>query len=226
MNSQTINRRLYAPPGRKNWGPGLLLVPLVTLAGCSGGPTSLPIPSFDPGDSAEQAMEIYDTDGDGFVAGEELENAAGLRATLRSLDTDGDGKVSEAEVAERVRAWDKMQIGMMNFDALFLMDGKPLAEAKVTFDPEEFLGGVVQAGLGETDMGGGLRPRVPKENRPTPDSPPGMQAGIYKVRVSKIVDGEETIPAKYNTETIFGQEVSKDNWEINNRRVIFKLKSK
>jgi hypothetical protein len=183
------------------------------------------MPSFNPSASAARAIDSYDTDGDGFVAGNELENAPGLKAALKTLDQNEDGKVSKAEVAERVRIWDQMRIGMMSFDALFLLDGKPLAGAQITFDPEEFLGGVVMAGYGETSLGGDMRPRVPKEKRPAPNSPPGMQAGIYKVRVSKIVGGKETIPAKYNTKTILGQEVSKDDWAINNRRVVFKLKS-
>ena len=80
-------------------------------------------------------MEMYDTDGDGFVAGDELENAPGLKAALRTLDTDKDGKVSEEEVAERVRAWDRMQIGMMSFDCEFLLDRRPLAVAQIRFDP-------------------------------------------------------------------------------------------
>jgi hypothetical protein len=58
------------------------------------------------------------------------------------------------------------------------------------------------------------------------DSPPGLQAGIYLVRVSKIVGDKETIPSTYNTETTLGQEVSKDDWAITNKQVHFKLQSK
>lgn len=170
-------------------------------------------------------MELYDTDGDGYVAGEELENASGLKAAIRTLDKDKDGKISEEEVAGRVGAWDRMQIGMMSFDSKFYLDGEPLADASITFDPDEFLSGVVQAAVGTTSLEGTLIPKIPKEKRPTPTSPPGMQAGIYKVRVSKIVGGKETIPAKYNTETILGQEVSQDDWAISNKQVIFELKS-
>ena len=181
---------------------------------------------FDPAGAAEEAMEMYDTDGDGYVAGSELENAPGLKAALKTLDADKDGKVSAEEVAERVRIWDRSQIGMMMFDSRFLLDGKPLANAEITFEPDEFLEGIVEAAVGVTDLGGNTRTKVPKEKRPTPDTPPGMQAGVYKVRVSKIVGGKETIPAKYNTETILGQEVSMDDWAISNRRVIFQLKSR
>ena len=225
MNAQIGNCRLRSSVSRKlrHWAAPLAL--LAIFSGCSGGPAALPVPSYDPAGSATKAIEMYDTDGDGYVAGVELENAPGLKAAIKTLDTDQDGKVSEKEVAERVRIWDQSQIGMMMFNCDFLLDGKPLADAVITFDPDEFLGGVIQPTVGETSMGGTITPKVPKEKRPSPDSPPGMQAGIYKVRVSKIVGGKESIPARYNTETILGQEVSRDDWAILNKQVVFKLKS-
>ena len=226
MNSQTENCRRFSSTSRELRNCTISLALLVALWGCSRGPKALSVPSFDPAGAAAKAMEMYDSDGDGYVAGEELENAPGLKAALRTLDSNKDGQVSEEEIAGRVRTWDRSQIGMMMFNSDFLLDGRPLADAVVTFDPDEFLGGVVQPAVGVTSMGGTITPKVPKEKRPSPDTPPGMQAGIYKVRVSKIVDGTETIPARYNTETILGQEVSKDDWAITNKRVIFKLKSK
>jgi hypothetical protein len=36
----------------------------------------------------------------------------------------------------------------------------------------------------------------------------GVQPGLYRVEVSKMVDGKETIPSKYNTETTLGVEVA------------------
>ncbi len=206
----------------------IFLTPFALIAafvGCSGGPGAIPLPSFDPDGAAEEALGMYDTDGDGLVGGDELENAPGLKAAIKTLDTDKDGSISAEEIAERVRTWERTRIGMMMFDSMFLLDGRPLSNAQITYDPDEFMGGIVQAAKGHTDLGGNTRMKIPKENRPAPDTPPGMQAGIYKVRVSKIVGGKETIPAKYNTETVLGQEVSMDDWAISNRRVIFNLKS-
>jgi hypothetical protein len=37
--------------------------------------------------------------------------------------------------------------------------------------------------------------------------PPGVAPGLYRVEITK--DGED-IPAKYNTDTVFGQEVAMD----------------
>ena len=226
MISQAENRRLSSFICRSFLSYAMPLALLVVLSGCSGGPAPLELPGFDPSGSAAKAMELYDTNGDGFVAGEELENAPGLKAAIKTLDANNDEQISEEEIAERIRAWDEMQIGMMSFNSEFYLDGKPLTDAVITFDPDEFLEGVVQSAVGETGFAGEARPKVPKEKRPTPETPPGMQAGIYKVRVSKIVGGTETIPAKYNTETILGQEVTQDDWAISNKQVIFKLKSK
>lgn len=202
-----------------------LLCLIALLVGCSGGPAPVKLPSFDPVGAGKRAMELYDTDGDGFVAGEELENAPGLNAALKNLDANKDSKVSAEEIAERIRTWQTSRIGLMSFSCDVLLDGKPLESGTVTYDPEEFLGGAIQQAVGELATGSAV-PLIPKEKRPTPDTPPGIQAGIYKVRISRIVNGKETIPARYNTETTLGHEVSRDDPAIANKRVIFKLKSK
>ena len=198
----------------------------VAAIGCGGGPDAIALPDFDPSDAAERAMELYDTNKDGYVAGDELAKAPGLNAALKTLDTDGDGKVSETEVADRVRAWINMSIGLMTFSCDVLLDGRPLEGATVTFEPEAFLGDAIQAAVGTTALGGRARPKIPKENRPSPDSPPGVQAGLYKVKITLPAAAGKQIPAKYNEETILGQEVSKDDWAIANKRVIFKLESR
>ena len=205
----------------------LFALGLLALAiGCSGGPSRVVAPSIDPEDAAEQAMEMYDTDGDGFVADSELDSAPGLKAAMTTLDTDGDGKVSAEEVAERVRAWQQTNVGITSIRCKVLMNNRPLQGATVTFDPEEFLGDNIKSAVGISGPLGELTPKIPKENRPRPDSPPGLQLGLYQVRVSKMVNGKETIPAKYNTETIFGQEVSNDDPAIQGHRVIFKVTKK
>ena len=199
----------------------LLVTPLV---GC-GGPSSITSTQVDPGRAGAKAMELYDTDGDGFVAGEELEKAPGLKAALGKLDTNKDGKVSAEEVSARVKMWQQMKIGIMSFNITITLDGQPLEGAQVTLDPDEFQEGAILAGVGTTSYGE-CRPMIPKENRPNADWPPGMQAGIFKVRVSKVVDGQETIPSRYNTETTLGVEVAKDNPDILNKRVAFHLQSR
>ncbi|MEM9353059.1 MAG: EF-hand domain-containing protein [Planctomycetota bacterium] len=188
----------------------VLLVDLV-LAGCSGRPGAIDVPAFRPGYHAGRAMELYDTDGDGFVAGEELENAPGLKATMSTLDTDGDGKVSEAEVAARVKAWIDSGIGVTGCRCVVKMGGKRLAGAVVSLEPDPFLEDVIQTGSGKTARTGEAMLTIPKEDRPTTDFPPGMRAGIYIVRITKPAADGETIAAEFNEETVLGLQIAMDD---------------
>jgi hypothetical protein len=198
----------------------------IAIVGCSGGPSVVAPPSFDVSTASEEAMALYDKSGDGFIDEAELVAAPGLKAALKNLDRDGDGKVSKQEVADRVAAWIKQETGLTMISCEVTLDGRPIQGAIVTFEPDGFLQGVIQEAVGDTNLVGLASPKIPKEKRPSPDSPPGMQIGIYKVKISKLTDGKEIIPAIYNSETILGQEVSSDDPAILNKQVRFTLKSK
>jgi hypothetical protein len=105
------------------------------------------------------------------------------------------------------------------------LNGRPLVEATVTLEPEPFLGDEIKAATGLTNAFGTTSPSIPKEERPDPTLPGGAHFGIYKVKISKIVDGKETIPARYNTETTLGLEVSYDEPGIMNGNIPFALTS-
>ncbi len=203
-----------------------LMVPslLALLVGCGGGQSRVYPPDIDPGDAAELAMELYDTNGDGFVAGEELEKAPGLNAAMATLDTDKDGKVSEDEVAARIRVWQGTNVGITSIVCTVLIDGKPLEGATVTFDPEEFLGSDIQEAVGISGPLGDFYPSIPDGKSPNADVY-GIQFGLFKVRVSKVVGGKETIPEKYNVNTVLGQEVSNDDPAMQSHKVVFRVKS-
>jgi len=134
--------------------------------------------------------------------------------------------VSADEVAARVNAWKAMEVGMTLLRCRVTLDGEPLTNAKVVFEPEQFLGDEIKAAAGETNVYGDAGPVIPPEQRTDPKLPGGAHIGLYKVRISKIVNGKETIPARYNSETILGQEVSYDDPAIKNRNMSFALKSK
>jgi hypothetical protein len=169
------------------------------------------------------AIEEYDADGDGVVSGNELEKAPGLRAALPRLDTNSDKAVSAEEVAARIEQWQLMRTGLMSFSFLVTIDGRPLTEAEVTFEPETFLGEEIKPASCTTNRFGGGGATIAKEDRPSPTYPPGMHLGLYKVRISRIVEGKETIPRKYNADTILGQELAPDVPEIANNRVAYAL---
>ena len=80
--------------------------------------------------------------------------------------------------------------------------------------------------MGTTTRFGIVFPAIPKENRPTPDMPSGLQLGFYRVRVSKQANGKEMIPAKYNTETTLGQQVAPDDPALMGGDIPFRLNSR
>jgi hypothetical protein len=192
---------------------------------CSFGPSRIKQPSINASSAGKLAMEEYDTNHDGKVAGDELEKAPGLKAALPRLDTDKDGGVSADEVAARVNSWKAMESAMISVPCRVTLDGQPLVGATVTFEPEAFLGENIKTAFSTTNAQGNVSPIIPKEQRPDPTLPGGANLGLYKVRISKMVDGKETIPARYNTETTLGQEVSDDDPGMKSMNIKFDLKS-
>jgi hypothetical protein len=206
-------------------GKGLALGGVwVALMGCSGS-TKVEVPAYDPSGAASRAMELYDKNGDGLIAEEELEIAVGLKAGIKNIDTNEDGKISADEIAARVAVWEKMAIGLMRVSCEVTLDNVPLDGATVTFEPEEFLGGAIQEAVSVSRLGS-ASPIIPVENRSSPDVPPGIQVGLYKVKISKKQGTEELIPSQYNEKTILGQEVAQDDAAVSNNQVRFNLRSK
>jgi hypothetical protein len=206
----------------------LFLLTALTVApfsACNFGPAAIKQPSIDPSSAGKLAMEMYDKNGDGVVSGDELNHAPALKAALGNLDKNGDKGVSADEVAARVEAWKVMKAGLTSVRCKVVMDGEPLGGATVTFDPEPFLGDQVKPATGVTGMTGETMPTIKPEDRHSPKDPGGVQFGLYKVRISKMVNGKESIPARYNTDTTLGQEVAYDDPSIANRNMQFTLKS-
>ena len=197
-----------------------------SLASCTFGPSRVSQPGINASRAGRLAIEMYDKNGDGLVSGDELEHAPTFKSALKRLDTNGDKAVSAEEVTARIQHWQKMRTGLMGFGFAVTLDGRPLEGATVTFEPESFLGNEIQRAVATTDMFGTGGPSIPKELRPDPSTPPGIQFGLYRVKISKIVNGKELIPRKYNEETILGQEAAPDVSEIANRRVVFALSNK
>ncbi len=153
------------------------------------------------------------------------DQAPGLKEALKNLDTNGDGGVSADEVTARVNAWKEMKTGLTFVQCRVTLDGEPLSGAKITFEPEAFLGDEIKPAVGITTVYGDAMPVIRREDRPDPKQPAGVHIGLYKVRVSKVENGKETIPARYNTNTILGQEVSYDDPAVKAMKMIFALKS-
>lgn len=201
-----------------------LLPLLLVFASCSFGPSRVKQPGIDPSSAGSAAIQAYDKNGDGTISGDELERAPALKAALPRLDTNGDKGVSSDEIAERVNTWKAMRTGMTSFAFGVTLDGAPVTDAQVTFEPDPILGDDIKPAVSTTNQSGRGRASIPPEpGTKLSDQIPGMQIGLYRVKISKIVNGKETIPAKYNTDTVLGQEVADDVSEIAGNRVLYAL---
>jgi hypothetical protein len=204
---------------------GCAIATLSSLTACNSGPARVTGPDFDASAAGSMAMEEYDTNGDGIVNGAELDKAPGLKAALGRLDTNGDQGVSADEVTARVNAWQEARIGLASVRVHITLDGKPLGGAKVVYEPEKFLGEDIKTAYGESNQFGDASISIPREDRPDPNLPGGVNFGLYKVRISRPNGSQESLPARYNTETTIGQEVSYDDPGLANNNIKYSLKS-
>lgn len=195
-----------------------------TVIGCSGGPSRVEQPRINASRAGSDALELYDTDGDGVIAGKELDASPPLKNELALIDTDGDGGISADEIAARVDAWKAQKTGLLSLRGIVNLDGKPKEGLLVIYEPEPFVADYLSSGRGNTNRFGMFVVSVPKEDRPSADTPSGMPMGFYRVRVTSTAG--KSLPARYNTETTLGLEVSYDNKYVLNMAVAHDLKSK
>jgi hypothetical protein len=172
--------------------------------GCSKGLPPIVAPPVDASGAGAAAVSQYDANGNGKIDGEELDKTGSLKGSLQKMDGNGDGALSADEITAQIREWQDSKVGRMSVDCCVLQAGQPLEGANVTFVPEKFLGEATPAAKGVTGKFGIAIMSI--ETSGDMD-PPGVAPGFYRVEITK--PGAE-IPAKYNTETIFGVEVSEE----------------
>jgi len=203
----------------------LLVFAPITFTSCLYRTKAVAPPSVNASAAGSGAMELYDTNGDGKIAGDELNKAVSLKAALKRLDTNGDGAVDADEVAARVNAWKTSNVALTSMIGRITLDGEPTPGITMTLEPEPFLGDEVKKATGVSNIFGDVAPQIAKEDRPDPTLPGGVHHGLYKVRFSLQKDGKELLPVHYNTETTIGFEVSPDNPDAQ-KRTVFDLKTK
>jgi hypothetical protein len=197
----------------------MALIAVAACCGCSGRQSRLAAPGIDR-NAGQAAITKYDANGDGALSGDELNKVPAFKASLKRLDSNGDGKVSPDEIAERVAAWRRSQLAITRVVANIRQNQRPLADAQVTLVPEDFLGPAVMPAQGSTDASGSAHLRISA----SPDEA-GVHLGFYRVQVSKKTpDGKEMIPARYNTETELGVEITPD--DPNADRITFDVSSR
>jgi len=180
------------------------LMTMALAAGCRQGPKGPDKPAFDAGAAAAAALAEYDANKDGKLDAAELKKCPALEHALPRADADGDKALSAGEIAARINKWFASGSRMMSGAAHITLDGRDLEGATVTFEPEKFLGEGFKPASGTTDAAGRVNVQGANEKFP------GLYLGLYRVKVSKLVGGKETVPARYNSATTLGCEVADD----------------
>ena len=151
-----------------------------------------------PEDTVAAIMDSYDANRDGSLDAAELEKCPSLQMLLTSMGKGPRGKVTRDELIQRITDVQSSAIQLPAVPCIVTVNGAPLADATVTFTLESFHGSSSAPATGKSDADG--RAEVTGKE--------GVLAGFYRVSVSKQAGGTETIPAKYNSSTILGVEVS------------------
>jgi EF hand len=187
---------------RRRHAPGwAILTGLLLLAvGCSRGSSGAQV---SPSEAAKQALAEYDTNKDGALDAKELEACPALQSALKRVDANNDGRLTADEIADRLTFFQK-QGTEMDVSVEITLDGRALEGATVTLEPEKFMGPSIKSASAVTDeAGAGLLKTEGSGEVP-------VACGYYRVRISKNAQGREVVPAKYNTQSVLGYEVSPD----------------
>ena len=202
-----------------------LLATGVAMVGCSGRPARVRQPAIDPAVAAVKALEAYDADRNGSIAGAELDASPALKSALERLDANRDGGVSADEIVARVNAWKAMKTALTSVRCLITLDGRPLPGATVTFEPEPFLGEHVKTATGQTNQFGDAAPTVADADKPDPSLPGGVHFGFYTVRITKPGGSRDGVPERFNANSTLGLEVAYDEPGIRDNNLAFRLTS-
>jgi hypothetical protein len=202
-----------------NWLRLILFTLSVASFGCSRYPTAPTRPSLIPGAASQQALESYDTNEDGQIDVEEAKASPGLTQAFIRIDSNGDQALSADEIADRIRYYKSAATTIISGGVEVTFAGRPLPGARVTFEPEPFLGAAFTDCSGVTDAGG-----ITSLEGPDADFP-GIYLGMYRVRISKETKGKEIVPEKYNKQTTLGYEAA-DDIPLVSRGILFNLEKK
>jgi hypothetical protein len=170
----------------------------LAIAGCSGRPSRVEAPSWDPSGFADAVLEKLDKNGDSLVGKDEISAAPGLAFGARFIDKDGDEQLSREELVARFAMYRDRRIGLTSKMFRVTHNDRPLVGADIRLVPEFFLTDVEPAS-GTTDESGIVQPYIEGEQYAV------MRVGYYRVEVRS---PRVELPPKFNTQTTLGVEVS------------------
>jgi hypothetical protein len=160
-------------------------------------------PVLDAEEAAGKALAEFDLNKDSFLDAAELERCPGLKCCIKELDKDSDGRLNADEISERLSKFRGSGVGLLGVSCTLVRNDAPFPGPTVTLVPEKFLQPALKASSGVADDRGQVTLQI--EDQPVP----GVALGFYRIEVSyKDAEGKETIPARYNSETILGHEVT------------------
>jgi EF hand len=177
--------------------------------GCSRGPSAIRPPKVNATAAAAAALEQYDHNGDGQLSKDEWMASPELAAVAKQYDKDNDGQLTADEIAAGIAGWQQAGVGARSVPFAVRLNDKPLAGATVRLIPPPFLGDATKEASGETNSGGSGQFNMKPEDRPA--NAPNMalmQPGLYRVEVTHPT---VKVPAKYNTATTLGIEITSAN---------------
>jgi hypothetical protein len=185
---------------------GLLAVTLLSQSGCLNEPKRIVPPSVDADAAGQEAIKLFDANKDGKISGAEFDKAPSLSQALPMVKSTKEKGITAADITARIKAWQLTRIGRIGgVFAMVTRNGKPLVGAEVKFVPEKFMGGNMPECKGSNPTG--QDGSVEISEAVSPGDPKGVPPGYYRVEIT-MPDG--SIPAKYNTQSIFGEEVCPD----------------
>ena len=163
----------------------LIVIPI----GCTSRPARVQVPDFDPDEIGARAIERYDKDGDGSLSAMEREKVKSLDSAMGRMDKDDDGRLTAEEIAARIQFYYEFKAGLLPVYCTLVRGGRPVAGAKVTYEPEEFMGEGALPAYGTTDSRGSAMISMAEEHLPSP-ALTGVRPGFYRIRVT-MADGSE-----------------------------------
>ena len=165
------------------------------VAGC-GDSSRVEAPDLNADEIATGAIAAYDANSDGEISKSETKNSP---FKTDRWDTDGSGSISADEIKGRIEQYMEKKTGMLDVTCRVTVNGRPIEDATVVFEPEEYLSGAVLTAEATTDLDGMAMPAIPEIIAKDPVLT-GVQPGLYRI---KVTHSDINLPAKYNDETIF-----------------------
>jgi EF hand len=160
---------------------------IATLVGCNSRPARVPVPQFDVDEISKQALQLFDRNHDGQLSATECSKS--LSSAMRRVDLDRDDQISADEIVKRLQFYEQYRAGLVPVFCTLTRGGRPVAGAKITYEPEQFMGQGRLPGFGTTDVGGNAVISVGAEHLPSPNHA-GLQPGFYRVLV-ELSDGSK-----------------------------------